>query len=526
MKHIKYLLLSAVVLGFTACNDVEDVLEANGESEETTMLPELTAGDLDFSNYVALGASFSSGFSDGAVFKAGQENSYPNTLSKQFAMVGGGTFTQPLVSDNIGGLLLGGTQIAEPRLFFNGSAPQRLSATPTTETSTLITGPFNNMGVPGAKSFHLIAPGYGNLAGVPLGLANPYFARMATSATTTVLADALVQNPSFFTISLMGGNDVLSYALSGGTGVDQTGNPDVASYGGSDITDPAAFGQIYGLTISQLTANGAKGVVTNVPSITKIPFFTTVPHNPVPLDAEQARALNSAAAYGAYNAGLDATLAFLTANPIQLGFFFPAQPDITSLELAEAEITKRKITFCDVDENGVPCDNALVIMDEYLTDLTAINPALVSLRQATSEDLILLTASSLIPLGTGTAVPMGDHLVLTPQEINNINTATDAYNVSIQATATAAGLALVDLKSILDQASTVGWTESGFVLTADLVTGGAIGLDGIHMTGRGYAALANCFLRAIDATYDTNFEASGNLVDIGTFPTNYSPMLQ
>ena len=519
MKHIKYLVLSAVVLGFTACNDVEDVLEANG-IETAQALPTLTAGDLDFSNYVALGASFSSGFSDGAVFKAGQENSYPNTLSKQFAMVGGGTFTQPLVSDNIGGLLLGGTQIAEPRLFFNGSTPQRLSATPTTETSTLITGPFNNMGVPGAKSFHLIAPGYGNLAGVPLGLANPYFARMATSATTTVLADALVQNPSFFTISLMGGNDVLSYALSGGTGVDQTGNPDVASYGGSDITDPAAFGQIYGLTISQLTANGAKGVVTNVPSITKIPFFTTVPHNPVPLDAATAGALNSAAAYGAYNAGLDATLAFLTANPIQLGFFFPAQPDITSLELAEAEIAKRTITFAAGE------GNALVIMDEYLTDLTAINPALVSLRQATSEDLILLTASSLIPLGTGTAVPMGDHLVLTPQEINNINTATDAYNVSIQTTATAAGLALVDLKSILDQASTVGWTESGFVLTADLVTGGAIGLDGIHMTGRGYAALANCFLRAIDATYDTNFEASGNLVDIGTFPTNYSPMLQ
>ena len=50
MKHIKYLLLSTVVLGFTACNDVEDVLEANGETVETTVLPELNAGDLDFSN--------------------------------------------------------------------------------------------------------------------------------------------------------------------------------------------------------------------------------------------------------------------------------------------------------------------------------------------------------------------------------------------------------------------------------------------------------------------------------------------
>ena len=38
MKHIKYILLSAVVLGFTACNDVEDVLEANGVSVDTTTL--------------------------------------------------------------------------------------------------------------------------------------------------------------------------------------------------------------------------------------------------------------------------------------------------------------------------------------------------------------------------------------------------------------------------------------------------------------------------------------------------------
>ena len=97
------------------------------------MLPELNAGDLDFSNYVAVGPSFTAGYTDGAVFKAGQENSYPNILSKEFAKAGGGAFTQPLVSDNIGGLLLGGTQIAEPRLFFNGATPERLGATPTTE---------------------------------------------------------------------------------------------------------------------------------------------------------------------------------------------------------------------------------------------------------------------------------------------------------------------------------------------------------------------------------------------------------
>jgi len=33
-------------------------------------------------------------------------------------------------------------------------------------------------------------------------------------------------------------------------------------------------------------------------------------------------------------------------------------------------------------------------------------------------------------------------------------------------------------------------------------------------------------MKAIDAAYGSNFEASGNFVDIGDFPTNYHPTLQ
>ncbi|MGC1472447.1 MAG: G-D-S-L family lipolytic protein, partial [Psychroserpens sp.] len=65
-----------------------------------------------------------------------------------------------------------------------------------------------------------------------------------------------------------------------------------------------------------------------------------------------------------------------------------------------------------------------------------------------------------------------------------------------------------------------------FSLTSGLVTGGAFSLDGVHPTARGYALIANEVMKAIDATYGSNFEASGNLFDIGNYPTNYSPMLQ
>jgi len=59
-----------------------------------------------------------------------------------------------------------------------------------------------------------------------------------------------------------------------------------------------------------------------------------------------------------------------------------------------------------------------------------------------------------------------------------------------------------------------------------LVLGGGFSLDGVHMTSRGYALLANEMLKAIDAKYGSNFEASGSLVDLGDYPTNYSPLLQ
>ena len=74
------------------------------------------------------------------------------------------------------------------------------------------------MGVPLAKSYHLLAPGYGNLAVVATGQANPYFVRHATSPTATVMEDVMSKNPTFFT-NWIGNNDVLSFATSGGVGV-------------------------------------------------------------------------------------------------------------------------------------------------------------------------------------------------------------------------------------------------------------------------------------------------------------------
>jgi hydrogenase/urease accessory protein HupE len=486
INNFKWLLL--VSLTFAACTN-DDAVPGD--------VP-VSAGTADFSKYVSLGNSLTAGFSDGALFKRGQEGSYTNLLAQQFAQVGGGEFKIPFCGDdNLGGLLLGGTPIQGTRLFFNGTAPANVPGTPVTEITNQLTGPFNNMGVPGAKSYHLAAPGYGNVAGVALGQANPYFVRFASSPTTSIIADAAAQNATFFSLWI-GNNDVLGYATSGGSGVNQLGNVNPASYGANDITDPGVFANVYSGLVDAMTANGAKGVVANIPYVTTIPFFTTVPFNPVPLDAATATQLN--AGYAAYNGGLTAAL----------------NAGLISAE----EKAKRTITF----QAG---NNAVVMVDSYLTSLAALG--LPSYRQATAADLMVLPSRSFI--GTtvggnpqqinGVSVPLADNWVLSKDEIAEIKVAVDAYNASIKSIAEAKGLAFVDANAVMSQVFNGGIRYGNYHLTASYVTGGAFSLDGVHPSARGYALIANKFAEAINAKYGSTFKP----LDLAEYPIQFPAVI-
>lgn len=486
IKNFKWLLL--VSLTFAACTNDDT---APGD------VP-VSAGTADFSKYVSLGNSLTAGYSDGALFKRGQEGSYTNLLAQQFAQVGGGEFKIPFCGDdNLGGLLLGGTPIQGTRLFFNGSAPVNVPGTPVTEITSQLTGPFNNMGVPGAKSYHLAAPGYGNVSGVALGQANPYFVRFASSPSTSIIADAAAQNATFFSLWI-GNNDVLGYATSGGAGVNQLGNINPATYGANDITDPGVFTNVYSGLVDAMTANGAKGVVANIPYVTTIPFFTTVPYNPVPLDAATAGQLN--AGYAAYNGGLAAAF----------------NAGLISAE----EKAKRTITF----QAG---NNAVVMVDSYLTSLSALG--LPSYRQATSADLMVLTSRSFIGTAVGgnpqqingVSVPLADNWVLSKDEIAEIKVAVDAYNASIKSIAEAKGLAFVDANAVMSQVFNGGIRYGNYHLTASYVTGGAFSLDGVHPSARGYALIANKFMEAINAKYGSTFKP----LDLAEYPIQFPAVI-
>jgi hypothetical protein len=64
----------------------------------------------------------------------------------------------------------------------------------------------------------LLSPTYGSAAGLSVGTANPYYVRFAPNGTTSVLAYAMSQSQHSF--PMVGNNDVLGYATTGGDGTD------------------------------------------------------------------------------------------------------------------------------------------------------------------------------------------------------------------------------------------------------------------------------------------------------------------
>lgn len=415
MKYKYILMISALTLLF-ACKPELDDFSAS-------------SGDADFSKYISLGNSLTAGYADGSLYRSAQLNSYPAILAKQFAKVGGGEFVQPLMTGEYG--ILPGKKVLGYSTDCTGTTGLGTVDDIGVPEEILPLGyAVNNLGVPGAKSFHLLVEGYGNPAGLPFGLANPYYVRFAGAADASVIGDAMAQNATFFSLWI-GNNDVLGYATSGGIG--------------DTITGQQSFYYYMNLLVSTLTSNGAKGVMANLPGITGAAFFNTIPYNGLVL-TEQAQVDGLNAAY----------------SPLGITFNLGQNPFI-------------------IEDGNAPG----------------------GLREMTANELVLLTTpqDSLKCAGWGSMTPIADQYILSETELNNINSAIDGYNTTIQALATQYNLAFVDMNSYFKEVES-GVIYDGETYTVTYVTGGVFSLDGIHLTQKGYALVANKFIEAINNTFN------------------------
>ena len=381
-----------------------------------------TAGQANFSKYIAVGNSLTSGYADGGLYLEGQKVAYPNLIAAKMATVGGGAFTSPFFSEehsNGSGYisltaLVNGTPTLTPVV-------DKLAIRDAAKHLDKYNGEIQNLGIPGMRVDLAFATAF--------SAANPFFERLLTDAqvgNTTYFQYVQTKNHTFFSLWL-GNNDVLGYALNGAVTVSTDPT--------TTLTDKVTFSSLYANFLNALTAGGQKGIVGTIPDVTAIPYFNTVT---VAALLNAAKAINPAAA----------------AIYIQTG-------------------------------TGV-------------------------VRPATAEDLIRLPFQSEGIFGkpNGSGIPYGLHplnpienkWVLDKDEVIKVKDYVNSYNSSIKSLATSKGLAIADTYAYFNQVKT-GINVQGVGINASFITGGAFSLDGIHLTPRGNAVIANVFIDAINAKY-------------------------
>jgi len=452
MKKVLFIILSLAFL--TACERKIDEYAPS-------------ANGVDFSKFIALGNGMSAGFTDGALYASGQENSVANILAKQLQLIGSGTFKQPLMptEDGVGfALTPNGLYYYTKRILkivadkdcygnpvgtvslkpgFAVENPDQLMLQQQLFGPPVVTGPYTNLGVMGTpiQSFF-----YNRLADpTPDGHTfNPYFVRFATSINTTILADAMAQMPTFF-LFWAGTDDFLLSALAG---------TDAA------LTPVDTFARYYQFAIGTLLPLGKThtGVVATIPDIENIPFFTTIskklPYNGIVLDSAQAAGLNTLyTMYGhseiVWKAGQNS--------------FVYAKTDGTW-----AQMGAQDLFLMTLPTDSIKC-KGMGIAD------TTVHP---------------------IPK----PYPIPGKYILDQAELANIAIHISGYNQVITQVASSLNLALVDINGIMKKLNS-GLVFDGIKMNTTFVSGGIYSTDGLYLTPRGNAVLTNYFIQAINAKY-------------------------
>ncbi|MEQ8361441.1 MAG: hypothetical protein RH948_01160 [Cyclobacteriaceae bacterium] len=550
MKNFKF--ISILTLGLLVTVSCEQELIVATPPVVVTPDPITgTKGSADFTKFIAVGNSFVAGVQGGALFTTGQENSLPAIMAKQFAVsgVGGGSFNQPNIGASLGynlfispnpgadGKVLGrlllqngttpdcATGLISPRPTPQAYAVGELEAVPDPSPGKnpgfIFSGDkteLNNFAVPAITVGQVLITQTGNWANPNPAIGfSPFYARFASApGTSRIITDASAAAGTFALVWL-GLDDFFLHAAFGG---DPTKAP---------LTDAGTFASTYGAvfghpSLGLLTINpNLKVVVGNFPDIFKMPHFTSVAYNPIPLDAATAAAVGSG--FAGYNAALDG----LIANKAAFGI---------SDNLA-AEIATRKVTFTE------SCTNKALLIDETLTDLgpyfdnlglTAGQRAALTpyqrVRQTTPTDILPLATGSILGttvggnplLVNGVSVPLADQYVLIPSEIAAINAARTSFNAAVAGTVAAFpnNLALADIDAALSTLVTNKATVlNGVTITPNInPPTGMYSEDGVHPNSRGYAFLSRTFISAIN----TKFGATVPLTDVSLYSATGLPL--
>ncbi|MDP4291236.1 MAG: SGNH/GDSL hydrolase family protein, partial [Bacteroidota bacterium] len=136
-------------------------------------------------------------------------------------------------------------------------------------------------------------------------------------------------------------------------------------------------------------------------------------------------------------------------------------------------------------------------------------------RQIKSTELVLLSlpTDSIVHKGWGSIKPVPAKYVLDESELTNIRTAITNFNAALASIASANNIPLVDMNAKLLQLK-AGAVMDGLKFNTSFISGGLFSLDGIHLTPRGYAIVANYFIDGINTFYKSTVPH----VEISAYP--------
>ncbi|MGI9191466.1 MAG: hypothetical protein ACR2IL_05035 [Chitinophagaceae bacterium] len=397
------------------------------------------AGQADFSSVVVLGGSYLSGYTDGGLSARSDSFSIPALMHRSLQTLGApalrharvnvqkgiGLHSKPWEAVYLSQAVLGyktdckGVSALSP-------IKQIPSANEIYNFEQAVLN-VNVLAVPFASMAQYQDKQLGSAQG------NIFYRRMASfPGTSTLLGDAQSKNARFF-VAWPGMDDVFNWASQGGAI--------------GELPVPIEFERQLDSVLQVLTANGAKGVLANVPDFTVMPFYTTVAWNNADLNQGQVDTLNEAYALGG--------LSHIQFKPGRNGFV-----------IADAQ---------------APGGFRQLHQGEYIT----LSVPLDSMKCYKYGLLVNV---------------VNNRYVLDSAEIVKFQQVRSNINQIIAQKAVQYGLALADMNAYMNRLPQ-GILADGVLMNSTFVSGNFFSLDGYHPTEKGYALLANEFIRAINARY-------------------------
>lgn len=452
--------------------------------------PELTAvkatkGSLDLTSYVAIGNSLTSGFQNGGLSYDGQQSSYVNVLANQFKLVEPGlVFNTPFVPAGVG--------CGQPNLNIspplNASNPLALIGQTFTLTIT-VPAPLSLQTLPDCKGIQGLTPAPSAAYGNGQILFGPNFNN--EYGYTDVIGPISISNLGTGIIPNIPTAPSI-YASQGFTGTQGFNNMGVPGVKAIDLNTKGLGGP------SLITVSGTTATIHN-------PFFSRFAKDQNNSSILSDAMLMKPSFFTLFIGNNDVLLWAVGGGASGLGSstITPVPQFCDSIDAIVTALTKtaRQGVIINISQITDAAYFTFHAPDEtkYIVDETGAT------RLMTSSDMILLSVpNDSLECGWGgfgtAAYPIPKKYNLTANQVAQATSAIDAYNVKLKSVADSAGLAFFDMNAFV-KANKSGSVYNGMSVTGTFVTGGTFSLDGLHLTPRGYAAVANELVTVINKKY-------------------------